>query len=323
MTSSDDSTTASDLAIEVTDLTYEFPKSNKIGLQDFNLAIPWGTTNLVVGPNGAGKSTLLRILAGKTLIKKGHLKLGGFDPFHFSSARHEQHNSDINNYITYLGTEWATNSIIKRDIPVNLLLASIGGQTYEERRNLLIDILDIDPSWSMLNISDGERRRVQIAMGLVKPWKLLLLDEVTIDLDVVVRLKLLEYLKRECLERNCTVVYATHIFDGLGHKWCDRVIHIDAGVKLNDVSIKYIEFVDDNGKVEVEEDKIVVGKAESLHPLALHWLNQDLTRRGTREDEKIKMSKRHNDWVNSRDGKYFDADDSKLAQYFKSTRSAK
>ena len=66
-----------------------------------------------MGPNGAGKSTLLRILAGKTLIKKGHLKLGGFDPFHFSSQRHEQANSDINNYITYLGTEWATNSIIK------------------------------------------------------------------------------------------------------------------------------------------------------------------------------------------------------------------
>lgn len=311
------------LAIEVTDLTYEFPGSKKIGLENFNLSIPWGTTNLVVGPNGAGKSTLLRILAGKTLIKKGHLKLGGFDPFHFSSQRHEQHNSDINSYMTYLGTEWATNSIIKRDIPVNLLLASIGGETYEDRRNLLIDILDIDPSWSMLNISDGERRRVQIAMGLVKPWKLLLLDEVTIDLDVVVRLKLLEYLKQECITRNCTVVYATHIFDGLGHKWCDRVIHIDAGVKLNDVNIKDIEFFDDNGKVEVGKDKIIVGKAESLHPLALYWLNQDLTRRGTREDEKVKMSQRHNDWINSRDGKYFDADDSKLAQYFKNTRSTK
>lgn len=35
------------------------------------------------------------------------------------------------------------------------------------------------------------------------------------------------------------------------------------------------------------------------------------------------MSQRHNDWINSRDGKYFDADDSKLAQYFKNTRSTK
>ncbi|EMG49833.1 CAF16 CCR4-associated factor 16 [Candida maltosa Xu316] len=310
-------------AIEVTDLTYEFPGSKKIGLQDFNLAIPWGTTNLVVGPNGAGKSTLLRILSAKTLIKKGHLKLGGFDPFHFTSDRHDQHNSDINNYITYLGTEWATNSIIKRDIPVNLLLASIGGETYKERRDLLIDILDIDPSWSMLNISDGERRRVQIAMGLVKPWKLLLLDEVTIDLDVVVRSKLLTYLKRECQERNCTVVYATHIFDGLGHDWCDRVIHIDAGIKLNDVNIKDIEFVNDSSVVEVTDNKVIVGKAESLHPLALYWLNNDLDKRGSRADEKLKMSQRHNDWINSRDGKYFDADDTKLAKYFRTTRSSK
>ena len=149
------------------------------------------------------------------------------------------------------------------------------------------------------------------------------LDEVTIDLDVVVRLKLLNYLKQECQERNCTVVYATHIFDGLGHKWCDRVIHIDAGLKLNDVKIKDIEFVNDDGRVEVGDEKIIVSKAESLHPLALFWLNKDLERRGTRDDEKLKMSKRHNDYVNSRDGKYFDADDSKLAQYFKSTRSSK
>ena len=104
-------------------------------------------------------------------------------------------------------------------------------------------------------------------MGLVKPWKLLLLDEVTIDLDVVVRLKLLNYLKQECQERNCTVVYATHIFDGLGHKWCDRVIHIDAGLKLNDVKIKDIEFVNDDGRVEVGDEKIIVSKAESY----IHW----------------------------------------------------
>ena len=142
------------LAIEVKTLLTN-SQTAKDRVTRFQFSYPLGH-NLVVGPNGAGKSTLLRILAGKTLIKKGHLKLGGFDPFHFSSQRHEQANSDINNYITYLGTEWATNSIIKRDIPVNLLLASIGGETYQDRRNLLIDILDIDPSWSMLNISDGE-----------------------------------------------------------------------------------------------------------------------------------------------------------------------
>ena len=114
-------------AIETTNLTYRFPLNKKVGLENVSLIIPWGTTNLVIGPNGAGKSTLLRILAGKTLIKQGKLRIGGFDPFEFSMARHEQHNSDINDYITYLGTEWATNPVVKRDIPVRLLISSIGG----------------------------------------------------------------------------------------------------------------------------------------------------------------------------------------------------
>lgn len=320
------------LAIEVNDLTYEFPRgnnnngnTNKIGLQDITLQISWGTTNLIIGPNGAGKSTLLRILAGKTLIKKEKLKIGGFDPFEFSTGNGERHyNADINNYITYLGTEWITNSVIKRDIPVNLLLSSIGGEIYAERRNLLIDILDIDPSWSMINLSDGERRRVQIAMGLIKPWKLLLLDEVTIDLDVVVRLKLLNYLKLECSDRNCTVVYATHIFDGLGNEWCDRLLHIDSGLLLNDIDMNQIEFKSGGGEdvdVDVREDRIVISKSNTLHPLALYWLSEDLQRRGLRQDEKEKIHKRHNDWINSRDGSYFDASDDKLKQYFKNTRS--
>ncbi|KAI5964840.1 CAF16 [Candida pseudojiufengensis] len=318
------------LAIEVKDLTYEFPRSNsatspKIGLQDINLSINWSNSVLLVGPNGSGKSTLLRILAGKTLIKKGQLKLGGFDPFEFSTKT-KHHNSDINNYITYLGTEWITNSVIKRDIPVNLLLSSIGGDLYLARRNLLIEILDIDPSWSMINLSDGERRRVQIAMGLIKPWKLLLLDEVTIDLDVVVRSKLLNYLKNECNERNCTVVYATHIFDGLGNEWCDRLLHLNSGQIVNDVQMNKIKFESNLDKDVDEKDDnetIIIKKSSTLHPLALYWLNKDLEERGSREDEKLKMAKRHNDWKNSRDGHYFDANEDKLKTYFKNTRSDK
>lgn len=312
----------SDYAVEVKDLTYVFNNKRR-GLENINLQIPWGTTNLLVGPNGAGKSTLLKILAGKTLIKKGSLLLGGFDPFLFSSNRHEQHNSDINNYISYLGTEWANNEIVKRDIPVKLLISSIGGDMYRERRDELIRIMDLDPDWSMLAVSDGERRRVQLVMGLLKPWKLLLLDEVTVDLDVIVRQNLLDYLRRECHERDCCVIYATHIFDGLGRDWCDRVIHLSSGRKTDDVDIKNIQFTADDANVEItreaDETHVRVAKAESLHPLVLHWLKVDLQERGSREDEK--KARKVNDWDNARDGNYFDKD-SRLDDYFKGTRGA-
>ncbi len=41
-----------------------------------------------------------------------------------------------------------------------------------------MEILDIDRTWHMHQISDGERRRVQIMMGLIHPFEVLLLDEV-------------------------------------------------------------------------------------------------------------------------------------------------
>ena len=67
----------------------------------------------------------------------------------------------------------------------------------------------------MHQVSDGQRRRVQIFLGLIRPFKILLLDEVTVSLDVVVRQDLLHWLKRESEERGATILYATHIFDGL------------------------------------------------------------------------------------------------------------
>ena len=55
----------------------------------------------------------------------------------------------------------------------------------KERRARLIELLDIDVDWSMMTVSDGQRRRVQICMGLLKPFKVLLCDEITVDLALV------------------------------------------------------------------------------------------------------------------------------------------
>lgn len=308
------------LAVETTNLTYKFPNTTTYGIENISLAIPWGTTNLIIGPNGAGKSTLLRILAGKTLIKQGQLKLGGFDPFEFNINRNSQRNSDINNYITYLGIEWASNPIVKREIPVNLLISSIGGDSFQDRRDELIKILDINPNWLMSKISDGERRRVQLVMGLLKPWKLLLLDEVTVDLDVIARDNLLNFLKNECKTRNCCVIYATHIYDGLNKKWCDRLVHLNNGTIKHDIDMTQVKF-EAIEKIEEVDSHYRIPVSNSFHPLAHYWLGDDLKERGSREDEHQRMLEKHNDWKNARDGSYFDGGDDKITSYFRSTRS--
>lgn len=210
-------------AVDVRNLTYAFQKQqeNSIlppALEECNLALTRGSRCLLIGANGAGKSTLLRLLAGKRLPSQGsHMLVFGKDVFH-----------DAPRGITYLGTEWAMNPVVRSDILVSVFLDSVGGYRHKERRDKLLDILDVNLQWRMHAISDGERRRVQLTMGLMEPWDLLLLDEVTVDLDVQVRADLLSFLTEETKTRGATIIYATHIFDGL-QNFPTHVVHMRHG----------------------------------------------------------------------------------------------
>lgn len=65
--------------------------------------------------------------------------------------------------------------------------------------------------------------------GLLKPFDVLLLDEITVDLDVLGRADLMKFLTDECEgPRRATIVYATHIFDGLD-AWPTHVAFLARG----------------------------------------------------------------------------------------------
>lgn len=272
-----DSPTSTTLVIETKDLTFQYPHNPALGLDHITLQMRPGNRFLLIGPNGAGKSTLLKVLAGKKLVKGGDVRLFGVNPFDLRK------NHLLNQKkIVYLGTEWANNEITKRDIGVDELVESVGGSVYAERRAHLIDLLEIDTKWRMNACSDGQRRRVQLCMGLLAPFDLLLLDEVTIDLDVLVRQRLLDFLGEECDQRGCCVLYATHIFDGLGN-WADRVIHLSKGAIVADPTRDEIVFVDAEDKtaitghtpVDTDVRPVRLGRVASLYPLALAWLRGD------------------------------------------------
>jgi len=173
---------------------------------------------LLIGANGTGKTTLLRILAGKHIHEYNSVRILGV------SAYFETPKEDL----TFLGSEWANNPIVRGDVVVNQLIKSMDGDQYHERRDALVELLDINTEWHMHQVSDGERRRVQILLGLLKPFELLLLDEVTVDLDVLVRADLLNYLQSESEQRGATIIYATHIFDGL-NEWATHLAHLSNG----------------------------------------------------------------------------------------------
>ncbi|KAF5364935.1 hypothetical protein D9758_008089 [Tetrapyrgos nigripes] len=286
---------SSEIAVSIKDLSYTHAPpggrplaSATPALRDLNCTIAKGSILLLVGGNGAGKSTLLYLLAGKRMLQQGDVRVFGKDVF-----------KDYPDNLVYLGTEWAMNAGVKRDIVVSDFLNSVGGHRHQERRNHLLDILDVDLDWHMHAISDGERRRVQLVMGLMGKWDLLLLDEVTVDLDVLVRHELLLFLKEETVKRGATIVYATHIFDGL-NDFPTHISHMrDGSFVLNPSPWPLdLSYFSPNGT-----------QTPTLHSIALKWLSDDRRLRIKEEKEgKRKQSRGARDALGTpipRDGKTF------------------
>lgn len=205
-------------AVEIDNLDFAYPQSLRTDeehmvLNGFSMLLKPGSRCLLLGANGSGKSTLLKLLAGKHLTGGNNVKVMGADPFR---------DLKLNLTRAFLDTQWGMRTVafagygcpLQADIRVGGMMRKLQ-DAHPERRDELVNILGVDPEWRMHRVSDGQRRRVQLLLGLVRPFDILLLDEVTTCLDVIVRQDLLLWLQKECEVRGATVLYATHIFDGL------------------------------------------------------------------------------------------------------------
>jgi len=210
--------------IEINNLTFKYSMLDKKAVtNDLTLSIPQGTRCLLVGSNGAGKTTLLNVLGGKHMASEAAVSVLGQPCF-----------SNTHPGITVLSGQWSKTMAggagvpYQNDVSVEAMLAAINEDVDADRLAELLYILDVNLAWRMHMVSDGQRRRVQILMALIKPFQVLLLDEVTVDLDVVARADLLEFLRRETDQRKATVLYATHIFDGLD-EWATHIAFMTRG----------------------------------------------------------------------------------------------
>lgn len=154
----------------------------------------------MVGANGVGKSTLLRLLAGFHIVPEGQVRVLGSSPFHDGLSRTQ---------VCLVDSQFPLNL----DISIRELLGDL--KSFNKREDELYQLLEINNQWRMHRVSDGERRRVQLFLALRQPVELLLLDEVTANLDLLVRSDLLNWLKKESIKQKMTILYTTHILDGL------------------------------------------------------------------------------------------------------------
>ncbi|HET6614021.1 MAG TPA: ATP-binding cassette domain-containing protein [Kofleriaceae bacterium] len=215
----------SDVAVEIRNLWFRYRNDDRDSLAGVDLAVKAGSRCLLVGANGAGKTTLLRIIAGKHMVDPAAARVLGRPAFHDTTLADD---------VEYLGGSFAFDVDVKVSSILSSAPASDGA-----RRAALIDLLGVDLGWHMHRISDGQRRRVQLLLGLMRPFKVLCLDEITTDLDLIARRDLLAFLKEDSETRGATFLYATHILDRLD-EWATHVAYIRRGkvvlmVKLEDL----------------------------------------------------------------------------------------
>ena len=215
--------------IEISDLNFKYQDEELF--KNLTLSLQRGKCYVLSGLNGCGKSTLIKIIAGKLLCIYDKVKVLGEDPFRCTRLT-----SDI----AYLSNDWGTRTVaysgynipIMSAIKVNDMMVELR-KKYSVRSDELIDVLGINLNWSLNAISEGQRKRVQLYLGLLQPFKVCLLDEITVNLDVLVKNRLMTYLKKESMENGACIIYVTHIFDGLD-SWCTDLIYM---TRLRNVSI--------------------------------------------------------------------------------------
>ena len=183
-----------------------------------------------LGANGAGKTTTLKMLSGLLTPTSGEATALGHVPWKRETA-FQKKISLVMGQRTQLWWELPAFETFR------LNQAIYGIPEADFRRNLdeLTDLLELGEHLSVpvKKLSLGQRMRAEMAAALLHQPRLLLLDEPTIGLDVVMQKKVREFVKAYNKRHNATIMLTSHNMTDVT-ELCKRVIVIERGVLLYD-----------------------------------------------------------------------------------------
>jgi ABC-2 type transport system ATP-binding protein len=238
--------------IETHELTKHFvaKKQTVEAVRGVDLHVRKGELVALLGPNGAGKSTLLRMLTTLIPPTAGTARVAGFDV-----TRQQR---EVRQRIGYIGQgNGAGHSQRGRDELISQ------GRCYgmrvvdaRARADELIDSLGLGEvaDRTVSTLSGGQRRRLDIAMGLIHAPELLFLDEPSTGLDPQNRAHLQEHILALRRRHGTTIVLTTHYLDE-ADSMAERVIVIDHGRIIADDTPEKL-------KAEHVGDRITLGFAD-------------------------------------------------------------
>ncbi|WP_054812475.1 ABC transporter ATP-binding protein [Nocardia arizonensis] len=196
-------------------------------LHDVTFRAHRGEVLVLLGPNGAGKTTTIEILEGFRTRSAGEVAVLGVDPAHGDEkwrsrvgvvlqSWRDHGKWRVRELLSYLGSFYApySSNDVQRPWDADELIALVG---LDEQTNVKISAL-----------SGGQRRRMDVAIGIVGRPEILFLDEPTAGFDPEARREFHDLVHRLADEQQTTILLTTHDLDE-AEKLADRILILAGG----------------------------------------------------------------------------------------------
>lgn len=194
-------------------------------VDDISFNIDEGKIVGFIGKNGAGKSTTIKMLVGILTPTSGNVFINGYEPYKERKLVSKMY-----------GVVFGQRTQLWWDIPVRdtlILLKEmydVSDREFRTRIEAFSDLLDlqsfIDRPARLLSL--GQRMRADLCAALIHNPEILLLDEPTIGLDVLVKEKIRDFIHTINKEYKTTVILTTHDVTDL-EQLSQEIIIIDKG----------------------------------------------------------------------------------------------
>ncbi len=215
-------------AIKVQNLRKVFQET--VAVESLSFDIPFGEVTALLGSNGAGKSTTLNMIAGILLPTEGSIEFAGLN--------FKDHYKEIKSQLGYLTSdmELYESFTVQETLEV---LAEMKGFSKKQTKSRIEELTEEFSLQECLHkhyseLSSGQKQRSLISSSIIHDPKILIFDEVTASLDLVVSKDIMDYLIKE-KERGKAIIFSTHILSEVEYI-SDRIIMIEKGHLVKDTT---------------------------------------------------------------------------------------
>jgi len=212
---------ARDQVVRVDELSRHF--GDKIAVDRVSFDIARSEVFGFLGPNGAGKTTTIKMLTTLLPPTSGRATVLGHD------LRTEGRKIRAQIGVVQQQDSFDQGLNVETSMDIYGLIWNVPKAERRRRIDELIGHFEIEEFRKMptVDLSAGQRRRLQVAREFIHDMDLLFLDESTVGLDPIVRRSVLDYLK-ERVRQGLTIFFTTHILEEAEYL-CNRIAVINQG----------------------------------------------------------------------------------------------